>query len=162
MNPKEKKALKKLANALKLPYEHVKPEELLNEVNKLPYQENLAIQLRYGFLDDCQDISGCALRLRITPTQANKLLTIASRMLLTHKNNYYHKNMTFADDYEEKINELDDLNVRSYNALIRAGKEYISDIENMSLMELLELPGLKEKDYQLILLALEAYRKSNK
>ena len=162
MNRTEKQALKKLANAIKLPYEHINPEELLNEVNKLPQQESLAIQLCYGFLDDCRDISGCALRLRITPVQANKLLTIASRMLLTHKNNYYHKNMTFADDYEEKISELDDLNVRSYNALIRAGKKYIRDIENMSLIEFLELRGLKDKDYQKILLTLEEYRKKNK
>lgn len=161
MDRKEKQALKKLAIALKLSYEHVNPEELLNEVNKLPTKENLIIQLCYGFGDDCSDIAGCALNLQISAVQASKLLNCALQMLLTHKVNYYHPSMTFADNYEDNIIELNDLNVRSYQALVRAGKKNISDIEKMSLIELLELPGLIDKDFSIIFMALKEYRKKN-
>lgn len=161
MNRKKTQALKALANGLKLDYKHINPDELSKAVNKLPNNENIVILLCYGFLDDCRDIAECAANLLITPIQANKVLTAALQTLLANKNNYYHPNMTFAKDYEENISELDFLNVRSYNALIRAGKKNISDIENMSLGELLTLPGLKDKDYQVILLALEEHRKNN-
>lgn len=156
---KKAQALKTLANSgLQLDYEHINPHELSSEVNKLPNNENIIIQLSYGFLDNCQDIVECAAKLQISPVQANKILTAALEKLLAHKNNYYHPSMIFSDDYEEAISELGNLNVRSYNALIRAGKKNISDIENMSLGELLTLPGLMEKDYQVILLALEEHR----
>lgn len=162
MNRKKTQALKALANGgLKLDYKHINPDELSREVNKLPNNENIVILLSYGFLDDCQDIVECAAKLQISPVQADSILTAALQKLLALKNKYYHPDMIFSDAYEEAISELGNLNVRSYNALIRAGKKNISDIENMSLGELLTLPGLMEKDYQVILLTLEEHRKNN-
>ncbi len=162
MNPKEKMALKALANDLELPYEHINPKALLHEVNGLPHAQNLVIQIRYGLFEDSRDIAGCASRLQISIVQANKLLYTALQMLQKKKNSFYQPDKTFTADYETEISELGDINVRSYNCLIRAGKQYISDIENMSLSELLDIPGLKPQDYKNILLALEEYRKKYK
>lgn len=163
MNQKEKKALKVLANCgLQLEYEHVNPTELISEVEKLPTGEKIIIELAFGFIDDCRDIEGCATNLHTSVEKANELLASAKKMLLSQKVNFYHPNISFIKDYQDEICVLENLNIRSYNALIRAGKKYISDIEKMSLIELLELPRIDEKDYLLILLELGKYRKNNK
>ena len=163
MDRKEKKALKVLANCgLQLEYEHVNPTELISEVEKLPTGENIIIELAFGFIDDCRDIEGCATNLNISIEKAKELLSSAKKMLLSQKDKFYHSNMSFIKDYEDEICVLENLNVRSYYALIKAGKKYIIDIEKMSIDELLTLPGLKDKDYQIILLTLEEYRKNNK
>ena len=163
MNQKEKKALKVLANCgLQLEYEHVNPTELISEVEKLPTGEKIIIELAFGFIDDCRDIEGCATNLHISVEKANELLSSAKKMLLSQKVNFYHPNISFIKDYQDEICVLENLNIRSYNALIRAGKKYISDIEKKSIGELLELPGLDEQDYTLILQELKKYKKSNK
>lgn len=62
----------------------------------------------------------------------------------------------------DEIIEMWDLNLRAYHCLQKADKHSLEDIENMTLQELLDLPGLRSEDFPNILMAIDKYRRAKR
>lgn len=157
------RGLKATAVALKLPIEEVDYEALMTTIQKLTPTQRAVLVNCFGFVDDGPySIFETCKKLNIdTSKEAVKQLRNAILALNMQKDTFYpHKNSDVFNS--DEISEMWDLNLRAYHCLQKADKHSLEDIENTTLQELLDLPGIRTEDFSNILMAIEKYRRAKR
>lgn len=158
------RGLKATAVALKLQIEKVDYESLNNAIQRLTPNERSILVCCFGFVDDGipYSIAETCKKLNIdTNKEAINRLKEAIKALETKKDTFYpHKNSDVSSS--DEISEMWDLNLRAYHCLQKADKHSLEDVEDMTLQELMDLPGLNSEDFSNILMAIEKYRRAKR
>lgn len=153
------RGLKATTVALKLSVEEVDYEALMTAIQKLKPSQWAVLVNCFGFLDDGPySIFETCKKLNIDTNKeaANQLRKALIALNLQKDSFYSHQKSNISTS--DEVSEMWDLNLRAYRCLQKADKHSLEDVENMSLQELLDLPGLKSEDFQNILMAIEKYR----
>jgi len=155
------RGLKATAVALKLPIEQVDYEALSTAIQKLTPNERSVLVCCFGFVDDGipYSIPETCKKLHIdTSKEAVNRLRAAIMNLNMQRDTFYHPHNSDSSSTYDEVSEMWDLNLRSYKALCKAEKYSLEDLENMTLEELLDLPGLRTEDLSNILMSIKKYR----
>ena len=157
------RGLKATTVALKLSVEEVDYEALMTAIQKLKPSQRAVLVNCFGFLDDGPySIFETCKKLNIdTSKEAVNQLRNAILALNMQKDTFYPYKNSGASTSDEII-EMWDLNLRAYHCLQKADKHSLEDIENMTLQELLDLPGLRSEDFPNILMAIDKYRRAKR
>ena len=157
------RGLKATAVALKLPIEEVDYEALMTAIQNLTTNQQAILVNCFGFVDDgpCSIFETCKKLNTYTRKSALNHLRNALVELNMQKFTFYpHKNSDVSNS--DEISEMWDLNLRAYHCLQKADKHSLEDVENMTLQELMDLPGIKTEDFSNILMAIEKYRRAKR
>lgn len=161
LTEKNIRGLKATAVAIKLPIEGIDYEALNNAIQRLEPTDLGVLMYCFGFIGDGtpNSIPETTQILNIQNIQFTiKHLKNALAALDKQKESFYtpHSNVSTSDE----ISEMWDLNLRAYHCLQKADKHSLEDLENMTLQELLDLPGIKSEDFSNILISIEKYRRA--